>query len=168
MAEFELCNIGLQMSGSFQFCLMLPGDLDEVMAIEHLAYPIPWTRSMFETSLSSKDECWLLKVGDSILGYTIISNVLDEAHLLNICIHPKFSRKGYGRTLLRYVIERAIERKACMFFLEVRVSNKYAINLYFSEGFNEVGIRPNYYPSSKGVSEDALLMTLELSIDQYV
>jgi len=150
-----------------QFSLMGPENLDRVMEIECLAYPIPWTRSMFVSSLSSKDECWLLSVDSQILGYAIISNILDEAHLLNICIHPGSSRQGLGRLLLKYVIDRAIERNARMFFLEVRVSNQSAIDLYFSEGFNEVGLRPNYYPSKNG-QEDALLMTMELQVDQYV
>jgi len=145
----------------------LESDLDQVMAIELESYPIPWSRSLFELSLKSADECWVICEGGALCGYAIISNVLDEAHLLNICISQKRARKGYGRNLLRYVIARAIAREAAMFFLEVRVSNSAAIDMYFSEGFNEVGVRPNYYPAKKG-REDALLMTLELKVDQFV
>jgi len=146
---------------------MQVNDLARVMEIECLAYPIPWSLSLFEASLSSADECWVLVLNNSIKGYVIISNILDEAHLLNICIHPQESGKGLGRSLLKFVIQKAVSRKASMFFLEVRISNQHAIDLYFSEGFNEVGIRPNYYPANKG-REDALLMTLELSVDQYI
>ena len=154
-------------STDIQINVMQVSSLACVMEIEKLAYAITWARSLFETSLSSADECWVLVLNGSIKGYVIISNVLDEAHLLNICIHPKESGKGLGRHLLKFVIEKAISRKASMFFLEVRVSNQHAIDLYFSEGFNEVGVRPNYYPASKG-REDALLMTLELSVDHYI
>jgi ribosomal-protein-alanine N-acetyltransferase len=86
--------------------------------------------------------------------------------LLNLCIDPEYAGQGFGRFLLKEMIRRALERKCMMFFLEVRVSNTHAINLYFSEGFNEVGIRPNYYPAGNG-REDAMLMTLDLSVDLY-
>jgi [ribosomal protein S18]-alanine N-acetyltransferase len=46
-------------------------------------------------------------------------------------------------------------------FLEVRPSNPRAIELYRDEGFNEIGLRPNYYPAEKG-REDAIVMALEL------
>ncbi len=140
--------------------------LDEVMEIERQAYPFPWKRSMFATSLSSKDKCLILTGDQKIIGYAVISFVLDEAHLLNICIGPEYESKGLGRQLLRQVVLLAIENKSTMFFLEVRRSNERAINLYFSEGFNEVGVRPNYYPSDRG-REDAILMTLDLSIDTF-
>ena len=62
------------------------------------------------------------------------------------------------------LIADARERKSALFFLEVRISNEVATQLYLAEGFNEVGIRPNYYPAEKG-REDALLMTLDLSVE---
>ena len=46
-------------------------------------------------------------------------------------------------------------------FLEVRPSNPGAIALYRAEGFNEIGLRPNYYPAAKG-REDAIVMAIEL------
>lgn len=141
-------------------------DLSTVLKVERSAYPIPWSESVFETSLAGSDECWLLEFQGVQCGHAVISNVLDEVHLLNICISPAYGRRGLGRVLLRHLISRAINRKASVFFLEVRASNASAIELYFSEGFNEVGVRPNYYPGQSG-REDALLMTLELSVDHY-
>ena len=142
------------------------GQLSELMQIERQAYPFPWRQSMFESSLASKDDCHVLISGKKILGYSVVSYVLDEAHLLNLCVNPDYSGQGLGRLLLKAMIQRALEKKCVMFFLEVRVSNMPAINLYFSEGFNEVGIRPNYYPAENG-REDAMLMTLDLSVDLY-
>ncbi len=46
-------------------------------------------------------------------------------------------------------------------FLEVRPSNQVACNLYEDLGFNEVGIRENYYPAYVG-REDALVLAKEL------
>ncbi len=140
-------------------------DLDRVLEIEAKAYPVPWSRLVFEDCVKGSNECWIAHNNNVICGYAIVSNVLDEVHLLNLCIAPEFSRKGLGRVLLRRLISNALARKASVFFLEVRVSNKAAINLYFSEGFNEVGVRKDYYPSRSGAREDAMVMTLELSVD---
>ena len=138
--------------------------LDGVMSIERQAYPFPWTRSMFLSSLSSKDVCLILMADQKIIGYAIFNYIIDEAHLLNICIGPDYQGMGLGRLLLRRIVLLSIEKRSAMFFLEVRCSNTHAIDLYFSEGFNEVGVRPNYYPSKNG-KEDAILMTLDLSVD---
>ena len=141
-------------------------DLDQIFDIEQRAYPLPWTRSMIEKSLG-KDDCLGLRFDGALVAYAFVSYVLDEAHLLNICVDPRHTRKGFGRGLLRFLIDRAIKRSVSTFFLEVRASNIQAIDLYFSEGFNEVGVRPNYYPASQG-REDAVLMTLELSVEALV
>lgn len=151
---------------SLSFRALCPSDVEDVLGIERRAYPIPWTQKMLETSLV-KDDCFGLEVGGVLIGYALVSYVLDEAHLLNICVDPDFKRRGYGRQLLKFAISKAIEKKSSVFFLEVRESNGSAIELYFSEGFNEVGVRPNYYPAAQG-RENAVLMTLELSIDIQV
>lgn len=151
---------------ALSFRNLCSSDLASVLVIEKRAYPIPWTQKMLETSLA-KDDCFGVELGGVLIGYALVSYVLDEAHLLNICIDPGYKRKGYGRKLLQFAISKAIEKNANVFFLEVRESNQSAIELYFSEGFNEVGLRPNYYPAEQG-REDAVLMTLELSIDIQV
>lgn len=147
---------------------MTSGDLDEVMSIEESSYPVPWSRGVFQdTLLNKRNECWLMLEGNRVCGYAIVSHILDETHLLNLCVSPDFAGQGIGRAILRHLIHLAVARKSITFFLEVRISNKAAINLYHSEGFNEVGVRRNYYPTPSG-REDAILMTLELAIDQYV
>lgn len=147
---------------------MLVSDLDVVLDIERQAYPIPWSRGVFEDCLENKrNECLVYLVAGQVCGYAIISHVLDETHLLNLCVSPALSGQGKGRALLKELIRIAIERSSTSFFLEVRASNQVAIALYHSEGFNEVGVRPNYYPAENG-REDAVLMTLEMSLDQYV
>lgn len=146
---------------------MLVSDLDVVMKIERDAYPLPWTQKVFEECIAGRDECWLFIYEGQQVGHGVISHIVDETHLLNICIAPSFSRRGLGRAFLRLLIDLAAQRKSTVFYLEVRVSNQAAISLYHSEGFNEVGTRPNYYPALSG-REDALLMTLDLSFDHYI
>ena len=92
-----------------------------------------------------------------MIGYAVAG----EAHLLTITVAPEHQGKKLGKALLQHIVEWA-EPQAETLFLEVRVSNQKAINLYLNEGFNELGIRRNYYPSPTGGREDAMLMALDL------
>jgi ribosomal-protein-alanine N-acetyltransferase len=53
-------------------------------------------------------------------------------------------------------------KKADSIFLEVRPSNKIAVSLYKKRGFNEIGVRKNYYPAVNGRREDAVMLALDL------
>jgi len=140
--------------------------LDTVMRIERAAYPISWSRKVLEDCVASTNDCWVLRYDRQIVGHSILSNVLDETHLLNLCVEPSLSRNGFGRWMLRALIQKAMTRHSTIFFLEVRESNHRAIALYHSEGFNESGMRKNYYPAENG-REHAILMSLDLSFDVY-
>ena len=103
-------------------------------------------------------------VNNQIVGYAILSYVVGEAELLNICIDPTQQGKGYAKALLEHLIEHAVEKDNHEMYLEVRVSNTAAIHIYEQAGFNEIGLRKNYYPTKAG-KEDAMLMALPLLKD---
>jgi ribosomal-protein-alanine N-acetyltransferase len=87
--------------------------------------------------------------------------VLDEAHLLNISVSPSWKGKGWGRHLLKHMMQVGRDKAGLNMFLEVRPSNVSAIMLYESIGFNEMGVRPGYYPAQNG-RENAVLMGVAL------
>ena len=136
-------------------------DVDAVMAVELRCYPFPWTAGIFRDCLYAGHECWMLEGRQGIIGYFVLSCAAGEGHLLNICVAPEHQGFGHGRRLLRQVFEVARWHRLQRVFLEVRPSNPYAIALYESEGFNEIGRRPNYYPAVKG-REDGIVMAIEL------
>jgi len=140
---------------------MCEADLDEVMSIEHRAYPFPWTHGIFRDCLRADYPAWILQEGGRILGYGVLSVAADEAHVLNLCIDPDEHGQGLGRRLLRALLKFAHGHGARRVFLEVRPSNPHAITLYQDEGFNEIGRRPRYYPAHVG-REDAIVMAREL------
>ena len=136
-------------------------DLPDVLKNERLGYMYPWTEGVFRDCLRNGQECWLLISSNLNVGHGILSIAAGESHLLNVCVHPDFQGHGFGRILVEHVLERARAGKASTIFLEVRPSNVAACELYDKLGFNEVGIRENYYPSKVG-REDALVMAKEL------
>jgi [ribosomal protein S18]-alanine N-acetyltransferase len=136
-------------------------DLDEVMANEVDSYEFAWTRGVFEDCLRAGHECWVLDGGEALIGHGILSVAAGEAHLLNVCIRRQDQGQGHGRALVAHMLNRARAR-AEMVFLEVRPSNPVAIRLYESVGFNEIGLRRNYYPAARG-REDALVLALQFT-----
>lgn len=146
---------------------MREADLDVIMAIETRAYPFPWTMGIFRDCLRAGYPAWVLSGREATIGYGVISLAADEAHVLNLCIAPERQGRGHGRYLLRALVKLASERGAQRLFLEVRPSNPQAIALYHSEGFNEIGRRPRYYPTRDG-REDALVMAMEFLPDDAV
>ena len=140
--------------------LLCAEDIPAVMALERSAHSHPWRQSSFEDCLKGRQKCWLAEVAGTLVGLVVVTHGGGDAELLNISVAPGYQRKGIGRCLLNHAIE-CVKDKADMLFLEVRVSNRKAIELYAKEGFFEVGQRKNYYPTANG-HEDALLMACQL------
>ncbi len=132
-------------------------DLEAVLAVERRAYPYPWTMGIFRDCLRSGYDCWLLEQGGELLGYLVLSAAAGEAHLLNLCVNPAHQGQGLGRWLLGKALDLARWHQVDSVFLEVRASNATARHLYQSAGFNEIGLRPGYYPADEG-REDAIVM----------
>ncbi len=137
-------------------------DLEPIMAIEQNAYDFPWTIGIMSDCLKTRAyECYVYEVAGEIKAYIIFHCVLDEVHLLNICVSPEYQKCGFGQAIITWLIDFSANNSSKTIYLEVRSSNNSAINLYNKLGFNEIGIRPNYYPAKKG-KEDALLFAYEL------
>jgi ribosomal-protein-alanine N-acetyltransferase len=136
-------------------------DFDELFFIEEQAHSHPWSESTLYWSLSQPNfRCFVLQQERDILGFSIYECVLDEATLLNIAIHPLHQGKGLGKQLLQQSLCQ-LDNAIKTVFLEVRASNIAALHLYQQEGFLEIGLRKNYYPTDFG-REDAKVFSLNL------
>lgn len=143
------------------FRAMRASDLEAISRIELSAYPYPWTFGIFRDCMAAGYECWVLERSAELIGYGVLSVAGGEAHVLNLCVAPDEQGRGHGRRILARLLDLARWHHADRVFLEVRPSNKTAVALYDSVGFNEIGKRPNYYPGKKS-REDALVMAIEL------
>lgn len=136
-------------------------DVAGVMAVETKVYEFPWTGGIFNDCMRVGYNCWVWKQDDEVIGYGVMSVAAGEAHILNLCIDPGHQRRGLGRGMLEHLLGLARRYGADTVFLEVRPSNRPAVALYESLGFNQVGLRRNYYPHSAG-REDALILAYRL------
>ncbi len=140
---------------------MTGADLDAVAAAEARIYPFPWTRGNFADSLAAGHGAWLAQEGGRMIGYAVMMQVLDEAHLLNISVLPELQRSGRGSALLAHLVAQARKRDATRMLLEVRPGNLAGQGFYRRYGFTEIGRRRDYYPAHEG-REDAIVMARDL------
>lgn len=136
-------------------------DIPSVLEIESKNYHFPWSEDIFKDCFTAIHyTCWVCEDNENIVGYAILSVAAGEAHIMNISVDPEVQGLGVGRKIMEHLINFA-RKKAETMFLEVRPSNKGAIALYSKLGFNEIGVRKDYYPAENG-REDAVMLALEL------
>ena len=143
---------------SFRIVPMTAARLPQVAALEQVCFPAdPWSENLFRAALENPGAAVLLAEEDgAVLGYAVLSAVLDEGNLDNIAVAPEYRRRGLADALLGALTGFGRECLALL-TLEVRASNAPAIALYEKHGFRPVGRRRNYYSDPR---EDAVLMTL--------
>ena len=137
--------------------------LDNIVSIENYAFNQPWTKNQFLNDIQSKldSENWVYVIDELVAGYIFGWIIRGEFHLNNIAVHPEYLRRSIGKNLIQHIIARVILRNVGVILLEVSAENIPARKCYQSLGFNQMGIRKDYY--SKG--DDAILYNLELNTD---
>jgi ribosomal-protein-alanine N-acetyltransferase len=138
---------------------MRTADLDVVLDIEARCYSFPWTRGNFVDSLAAGYHAQVLQGPAEVQGYLVAMPGVQEMHLLNITVAPSWQRQGLARTMLDALQQHCLAQHLPLLWLEVRASNHRARALYARRGFEEIGLRRNYYPAPAG-REDAVVMRL--------
>lgn len=130
-------------------------DISKIAQVERVCFSDPWSETDLLGCLSLPIyKTYLIEEDGEIIAYACQSVIFEDSEVLNIAVAPKHRGRGYGRKLMQEMLNMAVALKACNVFLEVRVSNETAKSLYRSFGFEEYGLRKNYYPDG----ENALLM----------
>lgn len=135
---------------------MVMEDLDQVLEIEKSSFSVPWTRQDFIESIEKPTALYLVAVlENTIVGYCGLWGVVDEGQINNVAVSKKHRGQRIGTKLLEALFEEGTKEKLTAYTLEVRVGNVPALALYKKLGFEEAGVRKNYYTNPK---EDAIIM----------
>ncbi|MBN2025933.1 MAG: ribosomal protein S18-alanine N-acetyltransferase [Actinobacteria bacterium] len=138
---------------------MTGDDLDEVMELEKASFSTPWTRGMYRLELEKREGCYLTaRWKGELAAYGGMLLILDEAHVMTLAVREDLRRRGLGARLLLELMRNTEEMGARFFTLEVRRSNRAAIELYGRFGFQIMGERKHYYLDNL---ENALIMWTE-------
>lgn len=136
--------------------------LDALLLVEQSAYTHPWTHGNFVDAMAAGYQTQLLMADEQLLGYFVAMKGVDEVHLLNITVAPAFQRQGWAHVMLDALALWSRSQKAEWLWLEVRVSNLRARQIYETHGYRVVGERKRYYPALNDEREDAIVMSLKL------
>ncbi len=161
------------------FLPMAISDLDSVLAIESVSHIHPWTKGNFSDSLAAGHWAYCVRpqLSDAIKGsyldpeilwaYCILFPAVDELHLLNITVSPKLRRLGIGVKMMHAIEGVAAQQNMPRIILEVRPSNESALKLYHRLGYEQIGVRKNYYPldAASGLREDALVLAKSIKLE---
>ena len=134
-----------------------------MLAIEQAVYPFPWTHGNFVDSLVAGHAAQVLRAGDGTLAaYSVAMSGVQEMHLLNLTVAPPWQRRGLACALLDSLVAQCRRERHEALWLEVRVSNQRARDVYARYGFTQAGLRRGYYPAAGGQREDACVMRLSI------
>ena len=161
------------------FLPMTTADLDAVLAIESVSHIHPWTQGNFSDSLAAGHWAYCVRpqLEDALKGsyldpeilwaYCILFPAIDELHLLNITVSPKLRRLGIGAKMMHAIEGVAAQQKMPRIILEVRPSNINALQLYQALGYEQIGLRKNYYPidAASGLREDAWVFAKSIKLE---
>jgi ribosomal-protein-alanine N-acetyltransferase len=130
----------------------------DVLTIETVSYPRPWTATVFQGELEQArrgHRVYLVaRQTQQLVGYGGMMLVDGDGHIANIATAPQQRRSGVGTRLLAELAWAAIDHGCTALTLEVRVTNTAAQALYERFGFIQAGVRPRYYENT----DDALVM----------
>ena len=136
-------------------------DLDELVVIENEAFSIPWSKKSFEEAIDNTNARYLVITdSDVVCGYLGMWYGGDHSEITNVAIAKEYRGRGFSKLLLDAAEKLAKSENITRLFLEVRVSNDIAKNLYYSHGFSDMGIRKNFYERPV---EDALVLRKSIS-----
>ena len=158
------------MQTTFKIRRFEPTDLEQVMHINRTCLPENYS-SFFFTNLYGRFPATFVVAEENgkVVGYAMcriergvpsfkIIGLTKKGHLISIAVLPEYQRRGIGYALMQKVMQAILLYEATEFFLEVRVSNTPAVNLYKKMGFTIVRTKKSYYADR----EDAYLMSREL------
>ncbi len=152
-----------KLQSKYQLNDMKIEDIKRLLVAEKICFPEEaWSERDFNEILDYQFAKGFIIEDDkqNLIGYMLVLELNSQAELLNIAILPKYRKQGLGREIIDFWINTLSKRGFTEIFLEVRESNKNAINLYESIGFKTFEIRKNYYSDG----EDALTMLLALHL----
>ncbi len=135
-----------------------PEDASAIAVMEAAIFGDPWSEKDILSYISSQiGMCYTALLDGEPVGYIIGQKIPPEAEVYRIAVREDKRRGGIGNMLLTYALDAELECGVKTVFLEVRSKNTAARELYRHLGFNEEGIRENYYQNP---DDDAVVMLI--------
>jgi ribosomal-protein-alanine N-acetyltransferase len=161
---------GSMVQSMFSLRRFQPSDLDRVMHINRTCLPENYATYFFLDLHERFPETFIVaEENNQIVGYIMCRietglpdfrsfGIPKKGHVISIAVMPETQRKGVATALMEEAMAKMKGYKATECYLEVRVSNEPAVNLYKKLGFKTSRVVRGYYADG----EDAYIMTYKL------
>ena len=147
-----------------------PSDLESVININRVCLPENYAAYFFIDTFNSLPESFIVAESDgNLVGYIMCRiehgfsdlkklRFAKKGHIISVAVMPDFRRLGVGSNLVLEALSALSNAHADECYLEVRLSNDPAIELYKKLGFEIARTIPRYYYDGS----DAYVMAKEL------
>lgn len=143
------------MTGDLKITLLSREHIREVARLERECFVEPWSEKSLEMLLGDSGFGIVALIDDKVVGYGGVMIALDEGQITDIAVSGEYRRRGIGMEIVKAMINESVTRGIATLYLEVRESNRAARELYRACGFDECGVRKNFY---RRPTEAAVLM----------
>ena len=149
------------MAESFRIRPATLADAARLAELERSCFSDPWSDSAIREALGMPGALALVaELSDRIVSYCLSRRVSTSAEVLTIGTEGGARRLGIARRIMEELMDRLATEGVEEIWLEVRESNRGALQLYHAMGFRPAGMRRAYYRSP---TEDALVLRVALS-----
>lgn len=139
-----------------------PEDCAAMATLAQQSMPYPWNEQAFMASYKAGHLGWVVELNANLAGYLVAANTVDCFELLSTCVDQNYRRQGIAKQLIDQLVCYARLHQVDRILLEVRVSNKMAIQCYQQYGFEQIALRRDYYPLSHDAREHGCVFALDL------
>lgn len=140
-----------------------PRDAAAIAALHAASFRRGWSEQEVETLLLDRNViAHRALIANKFTGFIMSRKAADEAEILSVAVNTRQRGRGLARSLLTLHLRRLAGLGTRTVFLEVDEHNQPALRLYDRAGFQEVGRRPNYYPTAGGKTAAALVLRRDL------
>ena len=144
----------------FNIAVMSGRHIEAVAELEKQCFTSPWSYNAFLSELLNPYAIYFVAEKDSeTVGFAGMHVILDEGYITNVAVSPYHRKQGIADDLIFALENHAADIKITLITLEVRESNFGAIHLYNKHGYEQVGIRKEFYTLP---TENAILMTKKM------
>jgi ribosomal-protein-alanine N-acetyltransferase len=138
-------------------------DLEDLVVLEEACFPTPWPRSLLERDLQGEPTAVYLVAehGGELVGCVAGWIYGDEMHVGSVATPPAWRRRGIAELLMLLALREAQSRGVGQAYLEYRVSNAAAAQLYAKLGFSPTRLRRRYYMDTGEDAQEVVLSDLQ-------
>ena len=158
------------MQTTFTLRQFKPRDLERVIHINRVCLPENYSSYFFMEIYQRYPAAFIVAAQEhEIVGYIMcrvetgfsslgLFSISKKGHIVSIAVLPEYQRKGVGTALIKEAMKNLCFYKAKGCYLEVRVTNVAAVNMYRKLGFEVVRTAHGYYADN----EDAYVMSKKI------